>query len=398
MSGRTSLDRARRRRCPEESGARKNRLRSPLTPRLRRRARTVLGGIGCRGECDEVGALCATGCRRRRLAAATSPCGPRQTDQVLLARVAFSETHDGSRARRTTCRDNAARCPHRGSPEAGTSKRKPVRARLLRRRIAIDAAAGSAFCMRVRLLRPLHRARYYRRVFGTRQAAKLYGAMALRRPRITLRTDGAREPLVCRPSDADPIVLCNTFDALDAALPDEVEPEFIVDAGAHVGYVSVFYANRYPKAQIIAIEPDARNFAIARQNCAPYPQIELVRAGLWSHDTKLQVRDPSFGRWQSWGRHTTEAPDGEVDGISVPTLLERIGRDRIDVLKIDVEGAELALFSADYMAWLPRVEVMTIETHGDESARAVLEAVQRAGLEQVGAGHRSIFVRPRTVS
>ncbi len=36
---------------------------------------------------------------------------------------------------------------------------------------------------------------------------------------------------------------------------------------------------------------------------------------------------------------------------------------QIDLLKIDIEGAELELFQSNYEQWLPRVKVVVIELH-----------------------------------
>jgi hypothetical protein len=43
--------------------------------------------------------------------------------------------------------------------------------------------------------------------------------------------------------------------------------------------------------------------------------------------------------------------------------MSEFGGREVDILKIDVEGAELELFSANVSAWLPYVKLITIETH-----------------------------------
>lgn len=48
------------------------------------------------------------------------------------------------------------------------------------------------------------------------------------------------------------------------------EPSVIIDAGANIGTASVYFANKYPKAKIYAIEPAADNYEILCLNAKAY--------------------------------------------------------------------------------------------------------------------------------
>ena len=58
-------------------------------------------------------------------------------------------------------------------------------------------------------------------------------------------------------------------------------PLFIVDAGAHIGLAAVFFASKYPKATVIAIEPEPSNFGVLLRNVENYNNIKPIQAGLW---------------------------------------------------------------------------------------------------------------------
>jgi FkbM family methyltransferase len=157
----------------------------------------------------------------------------------------------------------------------------------------------------------------------------------------------------------DPQVFQKVFVAkeYDFNLPEDARN--IVDAGANVGYSAVWFALRYPKARIIAIEPDEENFAILRETCAAFENITCVLGAVWSQDTKLELRRNS----KSWGSRTIEGQGATVPAYSLNTIMRDHALDKIDILKIDIEGAEKEVFSAPDRQWLDKVTCMAIETH-----------------------------------
>jgi len=140
-------------------------------------------------------------------------------------------------------------------------------------------------------------------------------------------------------------------------------PSVIVDAGANIGLTSVYFAIRYPAARIVAIEPEASNFALLQANTSPYSNITPLRAALWKDNTEIHVIDPGKGKW---GFQTVASGDRpgiqHVPGMTVDALMDSCGLEAIDVLKIDIEGAEKEVF-ADASAWIDRVSVLMVELH-----------------------------------
>lgn len=184
---------------------------------------------------------------------------------------------------------------------------------------------------------------------------------------------GMKQALWLRAGSSDAKVFEDIFLRDQYALPTAFVPEVIVDAGANVGYAAVFFAQRLPRARIIAIEPEASNLALLKRNAAPFPNIEVVEGGLWGHDTRLAISNPDDAKWAIQVR---EAPDA-VDALpahSVDSLMTRYKLDRIDLFKIDIEGSELNLFSAPSAGnWLPKVRQLVIELHDREGYPAGIE-------------------------
>ena len=131
-------------------------------------------------------------------------------------------------------------------------------------------------------------------------------------------------------------------------------PKLIIDAGAHIGLASVFFANIFPKARILAIEPEHSNFDMLLMNSKKYPNIEPIRSALWHSRTKAEITN-SFA--ETWAFRCSESKYGEIPTI---TLAELCNGSCPDIIKLDIEGAEKALFEE---STLPRPKILVLETH-----------------------------------
>lgn len=145
-------------------------------------------------------------------------------------------------------------------------------------------------------------------------------------------------------------------------------PKVIIDAGANVGLASIYFANKYPEAKIIAIEPEQSNFDLLKNNVLPYPNVVPLHAALWHKNEEINLVDPGLGHW---GFITGEEGDqgilpGEtrhtVSGMTLNQIMRDFGLETIDILKVDIEGAEKEVFS-DSIAWIDRVNSLIVELH-----------------------------------
>lgn len=69
----------------------------------------------------------------------------------------------------------------------------------------------------------------------------------------------------------------------------------------------------------------------------------------------------------------------DCEAFTIPDILRRVGSDRIDVLKCNIEGAEEQLFSDAADEWLRRTSLVYVQAHNDRARAAVLSAAQRNG-------------------
>lgn len=151
-------------------------------------------------------------------------------------------------------------------------------------------------------------------------------------------------------------------------------PRFMIDAGAHIGLASVFLARRYPQATIVAIEPEQRNYELLCRNVRNLPNVRPVRAALWSHHTTLRIANPGA---ETWAFRVADGNRGEVvPTVTVEDVTTMFGADRIDVLKLDIEGAEREVLSTA-VSWIDRTEVLIVELH-DRFRPGCSDALERA--------------------
>jgi FkbM family methyltransferase len=177
------------------------------------------------------------------------------------------------------------------------------------------------------------------------------------------------------------------FGALEyGPIPDSVSPGLIVDCGANVGYASVSFLERYPNAEVIAVEPDAGNAAMARKNLAPYEgRATVVEAAVWSRDSPLRIRRGGFGDGREWSYQVEECPpseDSDVHGIDLGSLF---ASRTVELLKIDIERAEIEVFSHP-CPWLKLVRNIVIELHDDECSEAFHRALNGYEYQEFTAG------------
>jgi FkbM family methyltransferase len=115
--------------------------------------------------------------------------------------------------------------------------------------------------------------------------------------------------------------------------------DFVIDAGANIGYMSVLAATA--GAHVVAYEPNPALLPILRQNLGAKGDVRPIALGARRHTAVLIPPDPSAHN-NGLGRLGSEAEPGAVP-VEVGTLDDELHGRSVAVLKIDVEGAEQAV-------------------------------------------------------
>jgi len=141
-------------------------------------------------------------------------------------------------------------------------------------------------------------------------------------------------------------------------------PRVIVDAGANIGSSSIFFSSHFPEAKIFALEPDEENFRLLQKNTVKHRNIVPLKVALWSTSGERILMDRHTGPWGYTLAETEEAePSGQaVKCITLKQLMQEQELNKIDILKIDIEGGEKALMEASG-EWISQVDIISIELH-----------------------------------
>jgi FkbM family methyltransferase len=232
--------------------------------------------------------------------------------------------------------------------------------------------------------------------FGLRRGALLYCRTKLGGRERRIAVPGMAHPVYMRTGSSDrsafnEVIVKRWYDH-----PYPGKPRFIIDAGANVGYASVRFAELYPGADIVAIEPDRENVDLLRRNIAPYPRVRALQCGVWPRSAQLVIENPEAKSWAFRVREA-RADESGFPAVGIGALLEESGARTLDILKLDVEGAERELFEdPNCHEWLSRTNMIFVELH-DRIKPGCTEAMEKAiaphGFDRLPLGSNLILTR-----
>jgi FkbM family methyltransferase len=169
------------------------------------------------------------------------------------------------------------------------------------------------------------------------------------------------------------------------------EVPIIIDAGANVGAASLWFARQFSQASVVAVEPDPGNAQMCRLNTNAVSNVTVEEAAVGSSSGAANLHNP---QGTAVAVQTLRSSSGTVALRTVPDLGQG---GRLFIVKIDIEGFESDLFSAN-TDWLDQVSMIMIETHdwllpGQFSSRSLQRAMAERPFEMLLSGENLFYVR-----
>lgn len=169
--------------------------------------------------------------------------------------------------------------------------------------------------------------------------------------------------------------------------PAAIDPgDVVIDVGAHLGTFTR-YALQRGAARVIAVEPMPALAACLRRTFWAEIQagtVLVAEAAAWDSDSSLEFR---IGPQSTTGRAraATDRPSDaiiRVRAVRLDSLMRELGQDRVDFIKMDIEGAEpraLAGAGQTIAAFTPRMAICVYHGRDDETLVPAAVASSHAG-------------------
>jgi len=208
-----------------------------------------------------------------------------------------------------------------------------------------------------------------------REAVPLLGAYArLKARELASRADGSDDTSIARflgleVSFFDAYWLVEMFEEIFLRdqyrfAPSRPRP-LILDVGSNVGLSILYFKREYPDARVVGFEPDPRTFAVLERNVRQngLSDVTLVEAAVSDGRESLVLHADVPGSPQA----STTSMRAATGARSTTVRADRLSRhvaDEVDLLKLDVEGAEGTVLAelAD-AGRLPLVREIVMEYH-----------------------------------
>ncbi len=164
----------------------------------------------------------------------------------------------------------------------------------------------------------------------------------------------------------------------------------LIDLGANIGLASLYFASHYCNCRVFAVEPHPETYKLLTRNLQSLiaaGRCKTLEAAVWDRaGVKLvpsNEEPDSFSSFAVIESGSAESRNSPIENFTMAQVLAMSGFSTVDLLKVDIEGAERQLLRGD-VSWLDRVSALAIEFHGDSREDSGFdEKIAAHGLEIV---------------
>lgn len=158
---------------------------------------------------------------------------------------------------------------------------------------------------------------------------------------IIKNRDGA---FYCRKGKNDVSVVAEAYELYLRKYFDEIKAGVFVDVGANIGKYTVKVARQIgPRGKVVSIEPDPGNFSTLKTNIElnKLTNVYAIKVACWNKTEELSLSlSPSWETATSSVKEKVSNYFVKVKGLKLDDILDDLGIETVDLIKIDVEGAE----------------------------------------------------------
>jgi FkbM family methyltransferase len=192
-----------------------------------------------------------------------------------------------------------------------------------------------------------------------------------------------------RPGSSDPEVIYKILlkggSKAEYHVPEGPRPRVVWDIGANIGAAALYFAERFPDAEIHCFEPLPENHALMEKNLSGSARLKAHCLALGAGNSELEIHasdNPrNFGGFSFHYSGTQEVPVHTVRVLTPAAVIAEGLAPAPDFIKIDVEGAEYDILTAFEPEVLAKVAWITGELHSKRSFALLEHLSQRFDIE-----------------
>lgn len=135
----------------------------------------------------------------------------------------------------------------------------------------------------------------------------------------------------------------------------------IVDLGANVGLASIYFKTLHPTAKIFAVEMEPDNYLQLEKNILRFKHTYPIFGAIYDEQKNITISNTEF----AYNFRIGESNDNDAFTVATLTMHDLMANhqiEEIDLLKIDIEGAEQRILGYNN-EWLSKVNSILIELH-----------------------------------
>jgi len=149
-----------------------------------------------------------------------------------------------------------------------------------------------------------------------------------------------------------------------------ISPKIILDIGGNIGLSAIYFAIKFPNANIYSLEPQRDNFELLLKNTAHYKNIKAFNIGLGNRDAVLPIYNDNDTNNGTFSLYTGNKERGYVQIRNAATFFQENITD-VDLIKIDTEGAEYDILTSIPQKILQKTSWIIGELHNNRDKELI---------------------------
>ena len=234
---------------------------------------------------------------------------------------------------------------------------------------------------------------YYRNILSIRQLTRLYKAenSKVKGELVKIKFKKYEKPFWIRSGTSDVTIFKCVFLQNEYPIINK-NTKVVIDAGANIGAASFFFKMYAPSTKIIAIEPDETNCEMFKLNMKHFSDVNLLKAALHNEEGLfMEIENPEASKYS----FRMKLSKSGVYTTSLSSIIKEYGIKEIDLVKIDIEGGEKAVFEKN-LEWLDISNTTILELHDHYvkgCSSTILKVFAKHNVEISWIGENLIFTK-----